>query len=462
MKLTMFFSKDGDCILLTGADGKMVLADGGRSSSYTSRCSTVLDKMRGEGGELECVYISHIDADHVEGVEKMLEDLVDWEVFDFQQGAGSTGFSEPKSARPMKPKAIWHNSFHDQADENTATQINDLLAASATVLTGLSNSAPVALQEVAVEHANLATSMTQAFNISSKIKKNLLNIKLNPEFGGKLMMLSGKGALPKPIKIGGMRWDIIGPTENELEQLRDDWNKWLETAGGKNAIKKVKNAAAAEEGNMGNAANEVASIVAAREFEANMLAKMFVENGLAFGGKKSGSRNGVTVPNLASLSFMVQEKKGTKTQTVLMTGDAHWKDLIAGLERQKKFDADGTLHVDVLKMPHHGATANMDPEFLQRVTADHYVFCGISAKHHNPEEDVVNMLLDSRLTAGKKSKNKKVSNKFELWFNGSSKNKDLTADERAHIKKIEKIIKTRADAKFKATFLDGASFDLEV
>ena len=34
------------------------------------------------------------------------------------------------------------------------------------------------------------------------------------------------------------------------------------------------------------------------------------------------------------------------------------------------------MHVDVLKMPHHGSDRNMDRAFLERITADHYVFSG--------------------------------------------------------------------------------------
>ena len=45
-------------------------------------------------------------------------------------------------------------------------------------------------------------------------------------------------------------------------------------------------------------------------------------------------------------------------------------------KRHKKFDAAGRIHVDVLKVQHHGATANVDDAFVRAVTADHYVFCG--------------------------------------------------------------------------------------
>ena len=59
----------------------------------------------------------------------------------------------------------------------------------------------------------------------------------------------------------------------------------------------------------------------------------------------------------------------------------------------------GTLHVDILKVPHHGSDRNIDPVFFRRITADHYVFSG-NGEHGNPERATLRMLTD---TAGSRS-----------------------------------------------------------
>jgi len=51
------------------------------------------------------------------------------------------------------------------------------------------------------------------------------------------------------------------------------------------------------------------------------------------------------------------------------------------------------MHVDILKMPHHGSDRNLDPIFFQRVSADHYVFSG-NGEHGNPERETLQMLLN--------------------------------------------------------------------
>lgn len=461
MKLTVFQSNDGDCLMVTGKDGKMVLADGGRRASYSALVAAELEKLKPKEKSFEAVYISHIDADHVEGIEQMLGDLIEWGRFDFQKSqAGGANIAPPKVPRPIRPKKFWHNSFHDQVDKN-AGEITDMLAASSAILSSLPLSASAEMRIVAAEHSNLATSMKQAFNISSRIRKNLLNIKLNPDFGAKLMALSKTG--PKSIAVGKMTWHIIGPGTDQLKRLREDWDKWLNKDEGAKAVKEVTEKAAKDQSGIGNSTTEVPRLIAQRSLEATLLAKTFINNEFAMAAKAAG-RDGVTVPNLASLMFLVEEGAGASRKTLLMTGDGHWLDIVDGLEQQKLFDANGNLHVNVLKVQHHGAAGNMKPEFLKKVTADHYVFCGISNVHTNPEKQVVEQVLDSRLVAEMKGTHAKVNNKFKLWFSGSSNNPDIDEDDRKYIKMIEDTVAARAvPARFSAVFhAGGPKFDIKL
>jgi hypothetical protein len=53
------------------------------------------------------------------------------------------------------------------------------------------------------------------------------------------------------------------------------------------------------------------------------------------------------------------------------------------------------MHVDLLKVPHHGSANNVAPTFFERITADHYVFSG-NGEHGNPERETLEMLLAAR------------------------------------------------------------------
>src|SRR5207247_786314 len=124
-----------------------------------------------------------------------------------------------------------------------------------------------------------------------------------------------------------------------------------------------------------------------------------------------GRRENVTAPNLASLMVLVDEAG----KTVLLTGDGHHQDILDGLKQLDKLNGDGTIHLNVLKVQHHGSENNLDENFCQRVTADHYVFCGNGA-HANPNLTVVQTIVDSR---------KNDQRNFKLWFNSRASVADV-------------------------------------
>ena len=98
-----------------------------------------------------------------------------------------------------------------------------------------------------------------------------------------------------------------------------------------------------------------------------------------------------SVPNLSSI-VVLAEAAG---KSMLLTGDARGDKILEGLELIGALPAGGTLHVDLLKVPHHGSANNLDDDFFQRITADHYVFSG-DGEHGNPERESLQMLWDAR------------------------------------------------------------------
>ena len=95
MKLNVFQSGSGDCLLLSSDDGHHILVDGGFNKNYTEN---VRDNLQGiTGGSLDLVCVSHIDSDHISGILKMLDQEVDWRVFKNHQNdpPGTSTFSQP-------------------------------------------------------------------------------------------------------------------------------------------------------------------------------------------------------------------------------------------------------------------------------------------------------------------------------------------------------------------------------
>jgi beta-lactamase superfamily II metal-dependent hydrolase len=72
----------------------------------------------------------------------------------------------------------------------------------------------------------------------------------------------------------------------------------------------------------------------------------------------------------------------------ILTGDARGDKVLNGLD-QKRLLKQGRLHVDLLKLPHHGSQNNVAPEFFERLTADRYVVSGDHEKFPNPHEQAL-------------------------------------------------------------------------
>jgi beta-lactamase superfamily II metal-dependent hydrolase len=101
--------------------------------------------------------------------------------------------------------------------------------------------------------------------------------------------------------------------------------------------------------------------------------------------------NDRSIPNLSSIALLLQSG-GRKA---LLTGDARGDHVVEGLNAGG-FMPGGRLHVDVLKLPHHGSINNVAAEFFASVTADHYIVSADGVTHGLPDTECLDLLLQSR------------------------------------------------------------------
>jgi hypothetical protein len=97
-----------------------------------------------------------------------------------------------------------------------------------------------------------------------------------------------------------------------------------------------------------------------------------------------------SVPNLSSIVIVAKYQE----KSILLTGDARGDYILAGLGNAGLL-TDGKLHVDILKMQHHGSDRNTAEDFFKSVTADHYV-ASASGKYENPDRPTFEMLIAAR------------------------------------------------------------------
>jgi hypothetical protein len=420
VKVRVFDASDGDCLLLSSAGNKPVhvLVDGGRTKSFVAHTRKLLAEL----DKLDVAMVSHIDDDHITGVLRLAEDEVAWRAFEFHK----TIVVKPKKPAFPKPPPIgevWHNGLFRMVGDDIAPQVEEVLSVASTVLAGSSDAD---MRGLASQLGDLATGEKASMELTRRLSTEQLGIPLNPDVDdGGLMTTDKVGVLER----GKLRFHLLGPSQKQIDDLGEKWRAWLGKS--KKVLRTLQAQMVADEERLGTPAIDAA-----------------LGDGLS----------GVTEANVASLMFLVEEQGGG---TALLTGDGVSDAILSGLRLRKKLDQAGRIHVGVLKVQHHGATGNVTEEFVNSVTADHYVFCGNGASR-NPELEVVESFALARskgIGAGRVGPRKP----FKLWFTSSSKTPGLTDARKSHMKQVEALLDRLAAADPKMSFellAKGGSFEI--
>lgn len=297
----------GDALLLehkpAGGSTHWYLVDGGPPVNYAENLKGVLQAVAKKGGAIETVVLSHVDNDHVMGLIDLFDDLLQASV------AGT--------ASVIAVAELWHNSFEIVP---TDSAVNDDVHA--------------AFQAAAAAGASMSTLggsvLGQGEGFKLRLKALQLGLPVNQPFPGNEIRVETAPL----IQRAGLEIRVVGPSKPNLDDLRDEWVKWLKDH------------------------------------------KDEIDSGSPLAAAKADG----SIPNQSSVCLLVREGN----RSALLTGDARGDHIIDNFEALKIIPKGGSLHVDLLKMPHHGSDRNCDPEFFSRITADRYVFSA-NGKDGNPD-----------------------------------------------------------------------------
>ena len=441
MKITVFHAADGDCFLVTSsaAPVRRILVDGGRKASYETNTRKVLGTLRDNDDKLDVICVSHIDDDHISGILRLVEDEVEWRAFEFRKTIVPTA-TPPSIARPPEIGEVWHNGLFRLVGDTIGAEPEIVLSNVATLLAG---SPRDDVRDRASELDDLATGEISSMELSRRLSTEQLGIALNPRTGGKLVKRSASGA-PGPgerVTLDSLEIFLLGPSDDDIEKLREEWQKFLDHS--QQALEDLHRAMLDDEERLGTLSPQIV---------ANPLIDQALGEGL----------DQVTEANLASIMLLVEEGG----VSALLTGDGVSTEILEGLARHDKLDSKGRIHVNVLKVQHHGALANVETKFVKQVTADNYIFCGNGA-HTNPEVEVVEAFAKARLTGIDGDPPVGPATSFKFWFTSSPETPDTTQSKsrQKHMKKVsDAVAALRAgnEARMEATFIKDGNFEIEI
>lgn len=243
-----------------------------------------------------------------------------------------------KEEVPYDVLTLWHNTF----DDIIGNESKELLKALSSAIDS-HNSGKAASTDVPIsrEGTALAASVTQGRDVRNNA--NLLSLLINDPFGT-LVAVPAKGK--KSVTLGdGLKFTVLGPVKERIEKLQEEWNEVLKKKG------------------------------LATDKNGKALAAAFVDE---------------SVFNLSSIVVLAEAGK----KKMLLTGDARGDDVMNALKSSGLLKG-GKIHVDLLKLPHHGSDRNVATEFFRTVTADHYVVSA-DGRFGNPEISTLQMISEAR------------------------------------------------------------------
>jgi hypothetical protein len=227
---------------------------------------------------------------------------------------------------------LWHNSFSSTLGTDVQDRFGRLLDRAGPVRSALARSSKTS-RDIAQ-----GDELTQS--------ANNLGLPINPSdrFGSERIITVDQAT--ETIVLGNLTLRIVGPTRASLEELEEDWLEWLEQQEDRVLVPDLR--------------------------EAERAARSLDDS----------------VPNLSSIMFLAE----ADGRTILFTGDGRSDHLKDGLEQAGLLDAEGRLHVNVLKLPHHGSKYNVTADFIETVTADQYVVSA-SGYHGHPHKDTLRWIV---------------------------------------------------------------------
>ena len=355
IKVRMYPAINGDCFLITDGNSN-ILIDGGYVNTYNDCLKPTLIELASQGKELSLLVVSHIDADHISGILKFVED------------------NEYEDIIPVRN--IWHNSFrHLQQNEQIDSTIKEKKIFGDIKKEELSDSVTY-------------VSAKQGSSLASLLLK--YKYQWNIQFDGKPVSID----YDNNITIGEFNVHVLSPNQEKLENLQKYWRKELYKNG------------YLDSPHSESFWDDAFEFLLARDKQELRCEHKNIsyDSGIDFHKLKEKPFIPDSSPtNGSSISFILQ----IGDKRMLFLADSH-SDVIANELKQHFQTKDFPIFFDLIKLSHHGSFANNSPELLDFIDSDKWIISTNGKTHNHPDIETLAWIL---------TKDNKINRK--LFFNYS-------------------------------------------
>ena len=353
-RIEMLPAAHGDCLWIeygSGARVHRILIDGGPAHAYPALRERILH-LPADTRRFELLVITHIDADHIEGVIRLLLDA---------------------ESLACRFERIWFNG-RDQ-------------------LNAVPDPAGEALGGVQGEFLGM---------LIADYEQRTGTRVWNRGFAGALAAIDRNSpALPVVDLPGACRLTLLSPDHARLLDLKDNWEKELKAArlpAGDPAKLRERLAASRNLRPLGDVLGaDEAFALAAPDADTELADTLGGDSGepgadAPFGGDTSRA-------NGSSIALLLDFPAPQPEVRLLLAGDAWPSVLAASLDRLL---APGKrLALDGFKLPHHGSVANVSEALLGKLSCANYLISTNGAIFRHPHARCIDLLLKAHAASGK-------------------------------------------------------------
>lgn len=344
VSIKVFPAKNGDCILVSYGNGtnKNILIDGGYVDTFKSYLTKTLTEIKGKGECINNFIVTHIDSDHILGAIALIKANNDNNII-------SIG-------------SIWHNTFRHLFD------LDELSVSTDDISSKL-------LKQIVARGYKKNETQSPTGEVSAKqgstLGAHLLDGKYqwNAEYNYKAVCIENG----QYIKLDqGSSIFLLSPNSSKLSALKTYWSEKLVEYG----INYTKGSA--------QIYDDAFEMLMSWD-KRNIVAK-----------EKPKSAGTVTIDALlqesehldrtptngSSIAFILNIEK----KKMLFLADAH-PDLV--LESLNGYQPEGVVFFDVIKVAHHGSSANTSKALLEKIDAKKFIISTNGDKDGHPDKTTI-------------------------------------------------------------------------
>ncbi|QNM88697.1 ComEC/Rec2 family competence protein [Aliarcobacter cryaerophilus] len=352
-----FEAENGDAFLIKFDNGQNILIDMGMPKTYENQIRKELIKLKESKQKIDLLIISHIDADHIGGAIKFLEENKNNEIIEISE--------------------IWYNSYkHLQFEkakvlkvkEDTSSILKSIIKQNQTInkINGVQN-----------------ISCKQGSSLASLICK--YEYPWNTNFSCNEISIDNK----QEVVMGNLKFIFLSPNEDKLQKLSKKWIQELS--------KNKYSFEISDEEIFDDAFEFYMKFLQDTDIKISSISS---KKSLNFEELSKIEEKDNSVTNGSSLAFIIEYKD----KKLLFLGDSHEDIVFDSLIKLK--DKDYDLKFDLMKVSHHGSNKNISNRLINLITCDKFLFSTDGLSHNHPNLEAIAKIVANN-----------IEYKKELFFN---------------------------------------------